>query len=84
MWNEAEEICLRAIDSCLPEEGVKEALKQISPEADLILVAVGKAAFSPSYPWLLFCLSVVILPWQPTFYIPILACQRKPQRRWQD
>jgi hydroxypyruvate reductase len=46
MWNEAEEICLRAIDSCLPEEGVKEALKQISPEADLILVAVGKAAFS--------------------------------------
>lgn len=46
MWNEAEEICLRAIDSCLPEEGVKEALKQISSEADLIFVAVGKAAFS--------------------------------------
>ncbi len=46
MWNEAEEICLRAIDSCLPEEGVKEALQQISPEGDLILVAVGKAAFS--------------------------------------
>ena len=46
MWNEAVEICLRAIDSCLPEEGVKEALKQITPEGDLILVAVGKAAFS--------------------------------------
>ena len=46
MWNEAEQICLKAIESCLPEEGVRKALKQISPEGNLILVASGKAAFS--------------------------------------
>lgn len=46
MWNEAVEICRKAIDSCLPEEGVRKALKQIAPEGNIILVAVGKAAFS--------------------------------------
>lgn len=46
MWNEAVEICRKAIDSCLPEEGVRKALKQITPEGNIILVAVGKAAFS--------------------------------------
>ena len=46
MWNEATEICLKAIDSCLPEEGVEKALKKIAPEGKIYLVAVGKAAFS--------------------------------------
>ena len=46
MLNDARAICLNAIASCLPEEGVKKALKDLNIQKEVCLVSVGKAAFS--------------------------------------
>ena len=46
MWNDAQQIAMNAIRSCLPEEGVKKALKDLDLKKEVCLVAVGKAAFS--------------------------------------
>ena len=46
MLNDAKKICLNAISNCLPEEGVRKALKDLSIDRDVYLLAVGKAAFS--------------------------------------
>ncbi len=45
MLSDAKRICLNAIESCLPDRAVKEALRQKKPEGDIYLVAVGKASF---------------------------------------
>ncbi|MCR4632989.1 MAG: DUF4147 domain-containing protein [Erysipelotrichaceae bacterium] len=44
--NDAKQIALNAVASCLPEEGVKKALKDLQIDKDVYLLAVGKAAFS--------------------------------------
>ena len=46
MLNDARAICLNAIASCLPEEGVKKALKDLNIQKEVCLVSVGKAVFS--------------------------------------
>lgn len=46
MWNDVQQIAMNAIRSCLPEEGVKKALKDLDLKKEVCLVAVGKAAFS--------------------------------------
>lgn len=45
MLNDAKRICLNAIDSCLPEKAVLDALKTFNIEKDVYLLAVGKAAY---------------------------------------
>ena len=45
MLSDAKKICLNAIESCLPDRAVKEALRQKKLEGDIYLVAVGKASF---------------------------------------
>ena len=45
MLSDAKKICLSAIESCLPDRAVKEALRQKKLEGDIYLVAVGKASF---------------------------------------
>ena len=45
MLSDAKKICLSAIESCLPDRAVKEALAQRKPEGDIYLAAVGKASF---------------------------------------
>lgn len=45
MLSDAKKICLNAIESCLPDRAVKEALRRKKPEGDIYLVAVGKASF---------------------------------------
>lgn len=45
MLSDAEKICLKAIESCLPDRAVKEALGQKKLTGNIYLVAVGKAAF---------------------------------------
>ncbi len=44
--NDAKKICLNAIRGCLPDEGVKKALGDLSIDKEVYLLAVGKAAFS--------------------------------------
>ncbi len=44
--NDARQIALNAIASCLPQEGVKRALRDLHIDKDVYLLAVGKAAFS--------------------------------------
>ena len=46
LLNDAKTICLSAIASCLPEEGVKKALTDLNIGKEVYLVSVGKAAFS--------------------------------------
>ncbi len=46
LLKDAEDICLKAIGSCLPDKGVREFLSGRSFPGDVYLVAVGKAAFS--------------------------------------
>ncbi len=46
MLNDAKKICLNAIRRCLPDEGVKKALTDLSIDREVYLLAVGKAAFS--------------------------------------
>lgn len=46
MLNDAKTICLNAIASCLPDESVKKALRDLDLKGNIYLVAVGKAAFS--------------------------------------
>ena len=45
MLSDAKTICLNAIESCLPDRAVKEALAQKTLKGDIYLVAVGKASF---------------------------------------
>ena len=45
MLSDAKKICVNAIESCLPDKAVKEALRQKKPTGDIYLVAVGKASF---------------------------------------
>ncbi len=45
MLSDAKRICLSAIESCLPDKAVKEALRQKKLTGDIYLVAVGKASF---------------------------------------
>ncbi|MBQ1533396.1 MAG: glycerate kinase [Erysipelotrichaceae bacterium] len=45
MLSDAKKICLSAIESCLPDRAVKEALRQKKLAGDIYLVAVGKASF---------------------------------------
>ena len=44
--NDAKKICLNAISRCLPDEGVRKALTDLSIDQEVYLLAVGKAAFS--------------------------------------
>ena len=46
LLNDATEICLYAINSCLPEKGVKETLEKLDLQGDIYLVSVGKASFN--------------------------------------
>ena len=46
LLNDAKTICLNAIRSCLPEQGVKKALADLDIHQEVYLVSVGKAAFS--------------------------------------
>lgn len=46
MLSDAKKICLHAIESCLPDKAVKEALSRKKLHGDIYLVAVGKASFS--------------------------------------
>ncbi|MBO4919063.1 MAG: glycerate-2-kinase family protein, partial [Erysipelotrichaceae bacterium] len=45
MLSDAKKICLNAIESCLPDRAVKEALSGMKLKGDIYLVAAGKAAF---------------------------------------
>ena len=44
--NDAKKICLNAIGRCLPDEGVRKTLKELSIDREVYLLAVGKAAFT--------------------------------------
>ena len=46
LLNDAKNICLYAISSCLPEKGVKDTLKDLYLKGDIYLVSVGKASFN--------------------------------------
>ena len=46
LLDDAKSICLYAISSCLPETGVKEALKKLDLQGDIYLVSTGKASFN--------------------------------------
>ena len=46
MLNDAKTICLNAIRSCLPAEGVNRVLNMLDIDQEVYLVAVGKAAYA--------------------------------------
>ena len=46
LLKDAADICISAINSCLPEKGVKDALKDLDLKGDIYLVSVGKASFT--------------------------------------
>lgn len=46
MLNDGKKICLGAINTCLPDLGVKNTLKSLKLKGDLYLLAVGKAAYT--------------------------------------
>ncbi|MBP5279996.1 MAG: DUF4147 domain-containing protein, partial [Erysipelotrichaceae bacterium] len=46
LLKDAADICISAINSCLPEKGVKDALKDLGHKGDIYLVSVGKASFT--------------------------------------
>ena len=46
LLDDAKSICLSAIESCLPDRGVKKILRELELKGDIYLVAVGKASFA--------------------------------------
>ena len=46
LLDDATSICLYAINSCLPEKGVKDTLNKLDLQGDVYLVSVGKASFN--------------------------------------
>lgn len=46
LLSDAKDICLYAINSCLPEKGVKDTLERLDLKGDIYLVSVGKASFN--------------------------------------
>ena len=46
LLKDAADICISAINSCLPEKGVKDALQDLDLKGDIYLVSVGKASFT--------------------------------------
>ena len=43
---DAKQICLSAIETCLPAKGVKDTLKKLELKGNIYLVGVGKASFT--------------------------------------